>query len=122
MKGKNSSDQFTQLRDTIVEAMNDKKAKDIVSIDLRKFTNRVAEMFILCHGTSGTQVETIANFIEESTLKKLGQKPFHREGFENKEWILLDYFDIVIHVFLEDRRSFYSIEELWGDGDTKTYN
>jgi len=116
MKKKNLDKEFLNLRDCILQAMLDKKAENIVSIDLRKFTNRMAEMFIICHGNSVTQVETIADFVEELTNKQLKQKPFHREGFENKEWILLDYFDIVVHVFLEEKRNFYSIETLWGDG------
>lgn len=117
MKKKNPDKEFFVLRDCILKAMLDKKAENVVSIDLRKFTNRMAEMFIICHGNSITQVEAIADYIEELSSKQLKQKPFHREGFENKEWILLDYFDIVVHVFLEEKRNFYSIETLWGDGE-----
>jgi ribosome-associated protein len=121
MKKKNLDKEFLDLRDSIVKAMLEKQAEDIVSIDLRKFNNRLAEMFIICHGNSVTQVEAIADYIEELSKKQLNQKPFHREGFENKEWILLDYFDIVVHVFLEEKRNFYSIEQLWGDGEIVKY-
>ena len=121
MKKKNQDKEFLDLRDCIVKAMLEKQAEKIVSIDLRTFNNRLAEMFIICHGKSTTQVEAIADYVEELTHKELKQKPFHREGFENKEWILLDYFDIVIHVFLEEKREFYSIERLWGDGEIKEY-
>ena len=117
MKKKSTDIELFDLRDCILKAMLEKKANEVVSIDLRKFTNRMADMFIICHGSSVTQVETIADYVEEFTLKQLKQKPFHREGFENKEWILLDYFDIVVHVFLEEKRNFYSIEALWGDGE-----
>ena len=121
MKKKSPDKEFYELRDCILKAMLDKKAEEVVSIDLHKFTNRMADMFIICHGNSITQVETIADYVEELTYKQLKQKPFHREGFENKEWILLDYFDIVVHVFLEEKRNFYSIESLWGDGDIKKH-
>jgi ribosome-associated protein len=121
MKKKNLDKEFLDLRDSIIKAMLEKQAENIVSIDLRKFNNRLAEMFIICHGNSVTQVEAIADYIEELSKKQLNQKPFHREGFENKEWILLDYFDIVVHVFLEEKRDFYSIEQLWGDGEIMKY-
>ena len=121
MKKKNPDKEFLDLRDIIVKAMLEKQAENVVSIDLRKFNNRLAEMFIICHGNSVTQVEAIADYIEELSKKQLNQKPFHREGFENKEWILLDYFDIVVHVFLEEKRDFYSIEQLWGDGEIMKY-
>jgi ribosome-associated protein len=121
MKKKNSDKEFFELRDCIVNAMLEKKAENVVSIDLRKFNNRMAEMFIVCHGLSTTQVEAIADYVEEMTVKQMKQKPFHREGFENKEWILLDFFDIVVHIFLEEKRDFYSIEQLWGDGEILKY-
>lgn len=121
MKKRNHEKELLGLRDTIVEAMVEKQAENIVSIDLRKFNNRLAEMFIICHGNSTTQVEAIADYVEELSKKRLNQKVFHREGFENKEWILLDYFDIVIHVFLNEKRNFYAIEQLWGDGEITKY-
>jgi ribosome-associated protein len=121
MKKKNTDKELLDLRDSIVKAMLEKQAENVVSIDLRKFNNRLADMFIICHGNSVTHVETIADFVEELSIKQLKQKPFHREGFENKEWILLDYFDIVVHVFLEEKRDFYSIEQLWGDGEIMKY-
>ena len=121
MKKRNHEKELLGLRDTIVEAMLEKQAQNIVSIDLQKLNNRLAEMFIICHGNSTTQVEAIADYVEELSKKRLNQKVFHREGFENKEWILLDYFDIVIHVFLEEKRNFYSIEQLWGDGEITKY-
>jgi ribosome-associated protein len=117
MKVKKDNKDFVKLKDCIINAMFDKKAEDVVSIDLRKFTNRMADVFIICHCQSTTHAESIANFVEEMAIKKLREKPFHKEGFENKEWILLDYFDIVVHVFIEEKRGFYSIEELWGDGE-----
>ena len=121
MKKRTQDKEFIELKDCIVKAMLEKQAENVVSIDLRKFNNRLAEMFIICHGNSVTQVEAVADYVEELSKKQLNQRPFHREGFENKEWILLDYFDIVVHVFLEEKRDFYSIEQLWGDGEIKKY-
>jgi ribosome-associated protein len=122
MKKKPSENEQETLMDCIVHAMQDKKARNIVSIDLRNIKNAFTDHFVICHGTSGPHVEAIGNFIEEMTLKKFRQKPFQKEGFENKEWILLDYFDIIVHIFLEDKRDFYSIEELWNDGITTQIN
>lgn len=111
-----------ELKNCIISAMQDKKARNIVSIELKGLNNSFTDYFIICHGTSKPHVEAISNFIEESTIKKLHQKPWQKEGFENKEWILLDYFDIVVHVFLEEKRDFYSIEELWGDGKIENHD
>jgi len=105
-----------EFKKCIINAMLDKKASNIVSIDLREIKNSFTDHFVICQGTSRPHVETIADIIEETTIKKYKLKPSHKEGFENKEWILLDYFDIVIHIFLEEKRDFYAIEELWNDG------
>lgn len=111
-----------ELRKCIIEAMQDKKAGNIVSIDLRKLNNAFTDHFIICHGTSTTHVEGITDYIEESVFKKLKQKPWQKEGKENKEWILLDYFDIIVHVFLQEKRDFFAIEELWGDGEIEQFD
>jgi ribosome-associated protein len=105
-----------ELKKCIIDAMVDKKACNIVSIDLRNLNNAFSDYFIVCTGTSTTHVEAVGDYIEEMTFRKYHQKPFQKEGFENKEWILLDYFDIVVHIFLEEKREFFAIEELWGDG------
>src|ERR1035437_7757667 len=110
-------DKLSLLTDTIVEGMQNKKAKHIVSLDLRKLNNRVVDKFVVCHGENDRQVEAIAREVEENVAKTLNEKPWHREGFENKEWILLDYVNIVVHIFLEEKRDFYAIEELWGDAE-----
>jgi ribosome-associated protein len=112
-----TDDKLALLTDSIVEAMQNKKAKKIVTLDLTKLNNRVVDMFIICHGDSDRQVEAIAREVEDHVKKTLDDRPFGREGFENKEWILLDYVNIVVHVFLEEKRDFYAIEELWGDAD-----
>jgi ribosome-associated protein len=104
-----------KLVTTIVDAMQDRKAENIVSLDLRKAGSSVADVFIICHGNSTTQVEAIASFVEEETRKKLKEKPWKREGIQNAQWAILDYVNVVVHVFLEETREFYKLEELWGD-------
>ncbi len=107
------------IADCIAKGMIEKKAKNIVSIDFSKFQNTMFSRFVICHGTSRTQVEAIADAVEEMVRKATGQKPFHREGFQNAEWILLDYFDVVAHIFQEKYRNFYKLEDLWADAEIK---
>jgi len=105
------------LKDAIVNGMLEKKANDITVLDLRKLKTSMADFFIICHATSDKQVVAIADSVEETVRKTAGEKPWHVEGRELSEWILLDYFDIVVHVFKKDMRDFYGIEELWSDAD-----
>jgi ribosome-associated protein len=104
-----------ELSQLVVKGMQEKKAEDIVVLDLTHIKNAVADYFIICSGNSDTQVEAIMDSIEEQIYKTIGQDPWQREGKENREWILLDYVDVVAHVFKKDRRSFYALEDLWGD-------
>jgi len=110
-----------KLLKCIVDAMQDKKAKEVVSIDLRKIETSVTSYFIICSGTSTTQVDAIYDNVIKKVQETLYTKPFHREGFENSEWILIDYFDIVVHIFIEGKRNFYKLEELWADGVLKQH-
>ena len=105
----------TMLSHLVVRGMLEKKAHDIIVIDLKGFKNAVADYFVICSGNSDTQVDAITNSVEEEIYKDLQQDPWHREGGQNKEWILLDYVDVVAHIFRKDRRQFYALEELWGD-------
>jgi ribosome-associated protein len=105
------------LKDAIENGMLEKKANDITVLDLRKLKTSMADFFIICHATSDKQVVAIADSVEETVRKTAGEKPWHVEGRELSEWILLDYFDIVVHVFKKDMRDFYGIEELWSDAD-----
>lgn len=91
-------------------------------LNMTRLPNAVTDYFILCHGTSDIQVKAIADAIIEETLKETGTKPWHKEGFENAEWILLDYVDVVVHIFKEETRTFYNLEKLWADAEIKTYS
>ena len=103
------------LIESVVTAMTDKKARNPVILDFAGMKGTVCDAFVICHGTSRTQVEAIADHVIGEVKKQTGQNPWHKEGFENAEWILIDYSDVVIHIFQEERRSFYNIEQLWGD-------
>jgi ribosome-associated protein len=106
-----------KLSDIIVKGMQEKKATDIVVLDLRKVKNAVADFFVLCSGSSDKQLDAIADSIDAEVFKALKENPWHIEGKNNKEWMLLDYIDVVAHVFRKDRREFYALEKLWGDAD-----
>jgi ribosome-associated protein len=105
------------LSDTIVKGMQEKKGTDIVVMDLRKVKNAVADFFVICSGNSDKQIDAIAESVDQEVYKALKENPWHTEGKNNKEWMLLDYIDVVVHVFRKDRREFYSLERLWGDAD-----
>jgi ribosome-associated protein len=109
------SDKTEQIKDEIIRGMQEKKAKEIVCIDLRNIKNAVTDFFILCHADSKTHVESIADSIEEFVKKNAGERAFHKEGVANAEWILLDYFNAVAHIFIKEQREFYKIEQLWAD-------
>jgi ribosome-associated protein len=105
------------LKDAIIIGMLEKKANDITVLDLRKLKTSMADYFIVCHGNSDKQVSAIADSVEEQTKKLAGERAWHVEGSELNEWVLLDYFDIVVHVFMDEKRGFYGIEDLWSDAD-----
>jgi ribosome-associated protein len=107
------------LSDVIVKGMLEKKAADIVVMDLRKVKNSIADFFVICSGSSDKQIDAIADSIDEEVFKTLKENVWHSEGKNNKEWMLLDYIDVVAHVFRKDRREFYALERLWGDADIK---
>ena len=106
-----------KLSDAIVKGMQEKKAFDIVVMDLRKVKNAVADYFVICSGGSDKQLKAISDSIDEIVFKKVKEKPWHMEGKSNKEWMILDYISVVAHIFRKDRRQFYSLEKLWGDAE-----
>jgi ribosome-associated protein len=103
------------LCDSIVEGMQENKAKDIVVLDLREVPNAVSDFFVICAGDSSVHVDGINNSIMRHTRKQLQERPWHQEGKQNAEWILLDYVDVVAHIFNKDARTFYDLEDLWAD-------
>jgi ribosome-associated protein len=108
------------LEDAIVEAMLDKKAKVPVKIIFSKLQSSICDLFIICHATSRTQAEAIADGVIMNVKKQAGEAPLHREGFENAEWILIDYGNIIVHIFQEPMRKFFNLEQLWADAELVT--
>jgi len=107
-----------QLITTIISGIEDVKGKDINILDLRDIENTVCDYFIICEGTSNTQVNAIVNSIQKKVSKELKDSPWHIEGEDNAEWVLMDYVNIVVHVFQKHIREYYDIEGLWGDAKT----
>ena len=103
--------------DFSVKGIQEKKGTEIVVINLKNIGNAVASYFVICTGNSDTQVNAIAESIEAEVYKNCKEDPWHKEGLQNKEWVLLDYVDVVIHIFKKEVREFYGIEDLWGDAE-----
>ncbi|WP_456460652.1 ribosome silencing factor [Reichenbachiella sp.] len=103
------------LSDAVIQGMKELKASDIVLIDLRDIGNAVADFFVICSGNSDTQIDAISDSVEKEVYKTTSDNPWRKEGKENREWILMDYANVVVHIFRKDRREFYSLEKLWGD-------
>lgn len=110
-----TADEAKLLALCVAQGMFEKKAEDITILDMRHVKGASTDFFVISHAESDKQVEAIANSAEEEAIKILNQKPWHKEGFENLEWVLLDYIDVVAHVFQREKRDFFAIEELWGD-------
>lgn len=111
-KTKNAVDLLTE---SVVRGMQEKKAKDIVILDLRGINGAVSDVFVVCHGDSTTQVDSIARSIEEIVDQECSESPQYTEGRSNSQWVLIDYIGVVAHIFLKDQRDFYGLENLWGD-------
>lgn len=105
----------TNLHKAIVAAMQNIKANDIISMDLSRIDDCFAKQFIICHGDSKIQAGAIAQNVMSEVRDVLKVKPFHHEGLTNKEWMIIDYIDIVVHVFYRETREYYQLERLWSD-------
>jgi ribosome-associated protein len=99
----------------IIHAIQEKKGEYIISLDLRKIPEAVADFFIICEAGSTTQLKAIADYVEEHLRNTAKETPFHHEGFQAAQWIIIDYVNIVVHVMLPETRKFYKLEEMWSD-------
>ena len=117
MAKRRKADQSEKLSQLIVKGMQEKKATNIVVLDLRKVKNAVADFFVIATGNSDKQLDAIADSIDDEVYKGLKENPWHTEGKNNKEWMLLDYSSVVAHIFRKDLRNFYALERLWGDAE-----
>ncbi|RWY52254.1 ribosome silencing factor [Mucilaginibacter gilvus] len=111
----------TYISELAIHGMQEKKGNELVRLDLRNIKSSVADYFVICHADSATQVKAIAHSVEEEIYKAIQQDPWRKEGLEYGEWILLDYIDVVVHIFRTDKREFYGVEDLWGDAEIKSY-
>ena len=114
-------DETNILLENIIDAIQDVKGRKIISLDLRKIETVICKYFVICTGTSNTHVSAIEGGVKKAISKDLGEKPSHIEGNTIGEWILMDYFDVIVHIFQEKTRTFYNIEDLWGDARFTTY-
>ncbi len=111
----------SELQAAAIKLLQDAKATNIVSLDLRQIDDAVADFFIICQGDATTHIRSIATRLEEEIKTQLNEKPWHIEGLENLEWVIVDYVNVVIHIFNRDARDFYKLEDLWSDAERKEY-
>ena len=112
------SDDALPLVNSILEGIFEKKGEKVVTLDMRELSNAVCSYFVICHARSTTQVDSIAESVEYMVKKETGERPNHKEGLDNCLWVLLDYGNVVVHVFQEEQRDYYKLEELWADAET----
>ena len=109
------------LLENIINAIQEVKGKEIISLNLRKIESAICKYFVICTGTSSTHVNSIESNIKKTISRDLGEKPYHIEGNNIAEWVLMDYSDIIVHVFQKKTREYYNIEDFWGDAKFKNY-
>lgn len=119
MAGDNLKKGSDILAEVIVKGMQEKKAEDILILNLKKVQNAIADYFIICTGTSNTHVDAISDAVEKEVLETLREKPVNIEGKKLAEWVLMDYVDVVAHIFQKETRAYYDLEGLWGDAEMK---
>ena len=107
---------------TIIKAIQEKKGEEIISLDLRKIPEAVADFFIICEGASTTQVKAIADSVEEEVKKNCEELPYKHEGRQTYQWVLIDYVNVVVHVMLPENRRFYKLEDMWSDAPQEKHN
>ncbi len=112
---KKRSDGTEALVVSVINGIFEKQGQNVLKLDLRKLENRIADYYIICHANSVTQVDSLGYSVEDTVRKETGEKPLHMEGLENCFWVLIDYGTVVVHIFLEEHRNFYSLESLWAD-------
>lgn len=122
MRIRHENDNTEEVLKTVVETMLEAKAQGVTSLDMRELQSAVTDYFVICNAQSKTQVNAIAEKVIDNVRNKLHVHVYHEEGFENSEWILLDYIDVVVHIFLTEKRDFYKLEDLWADAERKNYD
>lgn len=115
-------DSLQNFLEAIYEGIREKKGENIIDINLSKLNPSICDHFIICEAETNIHVRAIADAINEKVKKIIGVKPWHIEGYQNAEWVLIDYIDIIIHVFLKPKREFYDLEGLWADAEIVKIN
>lgn len=121
-KGAARLNKNSKIFKTIIKAIQEKKGENIVSLDLRKIHEAVADFFIICQASNQPQIRAITDFVEDEVKKKCGESPYHYEGKENMHWVILDYVNIVVHIMMPEQRKFYKLEEMWSDANLDEHN
>ena len=106
-----------QVVNKIIEALEDNKAHRIVKIDLRKIENCFCSFFVICHGTSNTHVASLSDYVHDEVNEYTGEKPLHVEGEQQAQWVVLDYGNVVVHIFQKEQRDYYQLEDFWADAE-----
>ena len=112
----------SKIYKTIIRAIQEKKGENIVTLDLRKIPEAVADFFVICEANNQPQIRAISDFVEEEVKKKCGELPYRHEGKQNLQWVLIDYVNIVVHVMSGESRKFYKLEEMWSDAPLEEHN
>lgn len=121
MSQKKNSELSSKLADVVVLGMQEKKGNEIVKMDMRDVNSTISDYYVVCHADSNVQVKAIARSVEEEVYKAFGEDAWHKEGHGNGEWVLLDFVDVVVHIFKTEKRDHYRLEDLWGDAKTESY-
>ncbi len=114
--------QRSKIIKTIIAAIQEKKGEAVISLDLRKINEAVADFFIVCEASNQLQIKAIAENVEEKVSKKCNERPYHHEGHQALQWVLVDYVNVVVHVMLRETRKFYKLEEMWSDAGSQKHN
>ena len=107
---------------TIIHAIQEKKGENIVSLDLRKIDEAVADFFIICEANNQPQIRAITDNVEDKVKKDCAESPYHYEGKQHMQWVLIDYVNIVVHIMMPEQRKFYKLEEMWSDAPMEEHN
>lgn len=121
-KGTARLNKNSKIFKTIIRAIQEKKGANIVSLDLRKIPEAVADFFIICEANNQPQIRAITDAVEEAVKKNTGESPYHYEGKQNLQWVLIDYVNIVVHIMMPEQRKFYKLEEMWSDALLEEHN
>jgi len=121
-KGSTRLTKSSKIIKTIIHAIQQKKGENIISLDLRKIPEAVADFFIICEAGNQPQIRAISDFVEDQVKKKCGEIPYRHEGMKHLQWVLVDYINVVVHIMLPEMRKFYKLEEMWSDAASEKYS